>query len=279
VRDRRPSLTARWVAAQRANLAPQRPTLPTGDAAAERRLYDSLGRFLRLSPFRPTAMVQRTGFVDDDIVAAIESGTSQVVIVGAGYDGRPLRFNSPGVHWIEVDHPATQPDKRRRLAALGVPLDHVTFCAVDLLRGDLDAALDGAGHQQDQSTLWICEGLVSYLPTQATTDLCRTLHGRSSPGSVLVTTFLIRSDAPPRTRILRSLVDLLLLTIGERRRALFRPGDPEDLLAAAGWSVVRSLASAGGGDRGLALAAEPRPTPARNPSGSTPGRDRTAPPT
>ena len=39
------------------------------------------------------------------VIHALRSGIDQVVILAAGYDGRALRFHSPGVTFFEVDHP------------------------------------------------------------------------------------------------------------------------------------------------------------------------------
>jgi hypothetical protein len=68
----------------------------------------------RLGP----SIIARTRFFDGRVLAAISAGTGQVVILGAGYDDRALRFRSPGVRFFELDHPATQADKARRLRAL-----------------------------------------------------------------------------------------------------------------------------------------------------------------
>src|SRR5262249_10528773 len=112
---------ARFVARTRATL--DRPEVPTGDAAAERRLYESLGRtpLGRGSGRWHERMARRTAFFDRVTLAALDRGVPQVVIVGAGYDGRPLSFATPGVTWFEVDHPATQTDKRARHSAGGAP--------------------------------------------------------------------------------------------------------------------------------------------------------------
>lgn len=61
----------------------------------------------------------RTQFFDTVVAEAItQPGT--VVLVGAGYDDRSFRFATPGVGFVEIDHPATQGDKRDRLDRLGV---------------------------------------------------------------------------------------------------------------------------------------------------------------
>ena len=56
----------------------------------------------------------------------------KVIIVGAGYDGRAIRYARPGVRWFEVDHPATQRDKLERLERLGIAVAHVALNAVEV---------------------------------------------------------------------------------------------------------------------------------------------------
>jgi methyltransferase (TIGR00027 family) len=263
VLEHRASLTARWVAAQRARLSAERPTLPHGDAEAEGRLYRSLGRVLTLPGLHPTGMQLRTGFIDAEVCAAIERGVEQVVIVGAGYDGRALRFGGGGVRWIEIDHPATQADKRRRLEALGAPLDHIQFAPIDLIAGDLDHAFAVAGHDPRDPTVFVCEGLFPYLPPEVGAEVRTTLRRRATHESVLATNFLVSPAVGLVGRTTTAFVDATLSVIGERRRCMFGPGDPERLLADAGWTVVRRAESVtlrgDGGSHQLLVAAEPRP--------------------
>lgn len=242
MRSDRPSITARWVAAQRTRLHNRRPASPAGDAAAELRLYRGFGRLLGLAPMRPTAMAMRTSFIDDEVVDALAGGIDQIVIVGAGYDGRALRFSTPGVRWFEVDHPATQPDKQRRLAAAGASTDAISFLAVDLLRDDLSAALDVAGHAADRPTLFICEGLFTYLPNPVGAQLCTTLRARAAAGSGLTANFLViaRRSHPGMMTVL----DGVLGRIGEHRQGIYGIDDAQDMLANTGWSPRRQQTSA-----------------------------------
>src|ERR1700733_5383775 len=112
MRAGKPSVTARFVANTRAHL--ERPEVPTGDAAAELRLYRSLGStpFLYETKAWRSRMARRTRFFDRLTLGALEAGTTQMVIVGSSYHGRPGRFATPGGTWYEVDHPSTQSDKR-----------------------------------------------------------------------------------------------------------------------------------------------------------------------
>ena len=68
----------------------------------------------------------RTLFFDAAIRTALDQGVLRVVVVGAGYDSRAWRLARPGVEFIEIDHPDTQADKRRRAPSGGphyMPLD------------------------------------------------------------------------------------------------------------------------------------------------------------
>jgi O-methyltransferase involved in polyketide biosynthesis len=92
-----------------------RPCTPEGDGEADTRLSAELarrGRVRRGPQFHYLAA--RTSFFDNQTLEALDAGLAQVVIVGAGYDGRALRFRKSGVRFLELDHPSTQRDKRRR---------------------------------------------------------------------------------------------------------------------------------------------------------------------
>lgn len=182
-------------------------------------------------------MAARTGFFDGQVLGAPAQGIGQVVVLGAGYDGRPLRFNDLPLRWIEVDHPASQADKRRRLARAGAPTRNVRFAPVDLTADDLDAALDTAGHDAGGRTLWMAEGLLPYLPAESIRALFKTLRSRSAPGSALAVNVLVMDDATPRSSLVRGVVNKILAVAGEPRLASFREGDAERLLEESGWHI------------------------------------------
>jgi methyltransferase (TIGR00027 family) len=264
MRPLRPSVTARWVATQRARLERTRPSTPGADLAGEHRLYRDVGGVFAVPLGRPSALAARTRVVDAEVARAIGRGTTQVILLGAGYDGRALRFGGGPVRWFEVDRPAIQADKRRRLDALGLG-PAVSYVPLDLLTGDLDAALDAAGHDRAAPSLFVCEGLLASLTLGATASLCETLRARAPNGSVLVADFPVAPERGAPARALRATTDALLGVVGEPRRHEFRPGDPQKLMVVTGWRVADSESSAERAlDRGshtLILVCEPRPTP------------------
>lgn len=260
MRADRPSVTARYVAQVRAGLP--RPLSSEEGAEAEARLYRVVGRAapVVLPDFR-RRMAARTAFVDGEVTRAIGHGIAQVVIVGAGYDGRALRFAHPGVSWFEVDHPATQADKRLRLAQAGVPAPAITFVAVDLTTDDLAGALAAAGFDARSPALVVLEGVIGYLPPATTGDLLTTLAGMSVPGSRLVLTVTVaRSGAHPAGRLRDVVRRTGLASLGEAPLGTFAPGRIEAVLAASGWRVARTEHDCEPGRRhrvGVLVAAEP----------------------
>jgi methyltransferase (TIGR00027 family) len=257
------SATARWAAAQRARLERTRPSTPGGDLAGERRLSRSVSGPFALPIGRAAGLAARTRAIDAEVARALGRGTDQIVLLGAGYDGRALRFGGTSLRWFEVDLPATQGDKRRRLRALGLEPAGVAYIGLDLGRSDLGAALDAAEHDPHATSLFVCESLLDYLTLETAAQVCRTLRARAPAGSALVATFVVGPEAGPAARGRRAATHAALRMIGEPRRTEFRPGDPQKLMVVTGWHVARSESTSGGsadgGTHTLVLVCEPAP--------------------
>src|SRR5580692_5216279 len=139
-----PSVTAQRVAAHRLGFS--RVPAPYGDPAADQALAaDVTGGQQAPEGRMKDYLAARTRFFDQTVVGALRSGVDQVVIGAAGYDGRALRYAKPGVRWFEVDHPATQQDKRDRLARLGLDAGQVRFVPADFTRDPVADLLREAG--------------------------------------------------------------------------------------------------------------------------------------
>ena len=132
----------------------------------------------------------RTAAIDTAVRDAIAGGATQLVILGAGYDGRAWRMKElAGVKIFEVDHPATQGDKRSRLAELPPATGIVTFVPIDFKHESLDTALERAGHNRSSPTCWIWEGVVMYLTRKAMRATLAGIASRSAPGSTLIVNY------------------------------------------------------------------------------------------
>ena len=129
----------------------------------------------------------RTVAIDNAVRDAIAAGAKQLVILGAGYDGRAWRMRElAGVRVFEVDHPATQSEKRARVNKLPPAFGEVTFVPVNFEKQSLDDALDRAGHDRSSPTCWIWEGVVMYLTRDAMRATLSALARRSARGSTVI---------------------------------------------------------------------------------------------
>lgn len=230
-----PSITARVVAANRARL--ERPAAPTGDPGADDRLCAELAEGFGGDYKDVFEWVSaRTAFFDGEVLAALAAGVPQIVILGAGYDGRALRFATPGVTFFEVDHPNSQADKQARVGALGADLAGVTFVAHDLAAGSLDNALAAAGHSASAPTLFIAEGLLRYLPEPTIHELFALTAARSAPGSVFALTFSTREAEVVVSQEERD-HEAMLAELGEHVLTLPSRATALGWLAGAGWDA------------------------------------------
>ena len=103
-----------------------------------------VGTALRLR----AGFVLRSRFAEDCLAASVSDGVRQYVLLGAGLDTfayrQPLWASSLRI--FEVDHPATQEWKRKRLADARVFVpDNVSFVAVDFEKIALADGLSQAG--------------------------------------------------------------------------------------------------------------------------------------
>jgi methyltransferase (TIGR00027 family) len=260
----RPSLSARWAAANRARLERSRPSTPSGDVAAERALEQSVRGPLALPAGRTAALEERTRFVDHEVAEALGRGVEQVVLLGAGYDGRALRFGGGATRWFEVDLPDTLADKRRRLDSLGLSADTTRYLGLDLHTDDVGRALASAGHDVEQPTLFVAESVFATLTLEAIAALCAALRARAAPASVLAATFSVSPEhggRGGRGHSARDAFDQVRRALGQERPNEFLPGDPQKLFVVTGWRVIRTSSSPPGwfgqGSSLVALAGEP----------------------
>lgn len=233
----RPSATARSIAILRRRLG--RPTIPTGDPAADDRLAASLPWAPAFLPGLARYVADRTEFFDEILLDALERGVRQVVIAGAGYDGRSLRYRRPGVTYFEVDHPATQADKRERLARVGADPAGISFVAVDLARQSVADELAAAGHRADAPTCFLCEGVAPYLLRADLEKLVAALAGRAAPGSVFAADLVEPGRGRPMvSQVLGRMMRTGTAAMGEPMVTILAPDEARELFLAAGWDAV-----------------------------------------
>ena len=143
------------------------------------------------------AVVLRSRYAEDLLAQAVDRGTTQFVILGAGLD--TFAFRQPTfarkLQIYEVDHPATQAWKHQRLAAakLTTP-DNLHWSPIDLERQDLLQGLRKAGfdHSRPAFVSWL--GVMQYL-TWPTIELTLKAVAALPGPSTIVMSFMLPDAA------------------------------------------------------------------------------------
>jgi methyltransferase (TIGR00027 family) len=234
----RPSRTSQAVALTRAGLS--RPHTPDGDPRAQRRLCRWMRRS-RNNPLRPS-LIARTRFFDERVLAAISAGIRQVVIAGAGYDDRALRFRAPGVRFFELDHPDTQTDKARRLRSIKSGSKPV-LAPADFRRDDAARVLAASGHDAERPTLFVCEGLLVYLDRPTCVRLLAALRSRAAPGSELAVSLATHREGLDSVWVAR-FANSRRPNAGESWLTILPAQAHLELLGEAGWRPDRTTDAA-----------------------------------
>jgi len=146
-------------------------------------------------------MAARSRIAEDHLWLAVARGVRQAVILGAGLDTFSLRnpAREQGLRVFEVDHPATQSWKRKRLAEVGLAIPAwLTFVAADLEQRDLPSALVAAGFDLNRPAFFVWLGVVPYLPREVITSTLRFVA--SVPGSEVVFDYTEPLDNYPERR-------------------------------------------------------------------------------
>lgn len=144
-------------------------------------------------PFFPSGMyeyvIARTRYFDAVFVEALEHDFDQIVIFGAGFDSRALRFANlnRGTRVFELDAPTTQQEKLKafQLKKLAVP-ENVIFVPIDFNKESVEDKMAQAGFVAGKKSLFILEAVTMYLPQDAVESTLRFIKDVSGMRSIIV---------------------------------------------------------------------------------------------
>ncbi len=245
------ALTARWIAAARANESARPDRLfddPFAEALAGIGQVGGTRGALRAGAsaiddlivqtsraFGAPFLAIRTRFFDELLLHAVRDGkVRQVVLLAAGLDARAYRLPWPlGTRLWELDQPAVLAAKDAALAAEGAePSCERRTVPVDLAEPDWPRALAAAGFDPAAPSAWLVEGLLMYLDEAAVRSLLAATAALAAPGSWLGADLF-------NTVVLASplLRPLLALVAAQGAPWRFASDDPAALFAAAGWQA------------------------------------------
>jgi methyltransferase (TIGR00027 family) len=176
--------------------------------------------------------------MDELLVRFAGSASGQVVILGAGLDTRAWRFGPehPGVPFFEVDFPATQAEKRRRLGGDRVAGPGPVFTPVDFERDDVAVALVRAGLDPGRPSLFIWEGVTMYLTLDAIRATLARISAIAAAGSEVVFDAWTQPTASA-TAWLRRAAGSGLGLIGEPLRCALDEDASRRVLLDTGWAA------------------------------------------
>jgi methyltransferase (TIGR00027 family) len=194
---------------------------PEGETALQvegRKLRTPVARAFR------AFMAVRSRYAEDGLAAAVESGVRQYVVLGAGLDTFAYRNPFADLRVFEVDHPATQAWKRRRLEAgkISIP-PSLTFAPVDFENQTLTDGLSRAGFHPDQPAFFSWLGVVPYLTRSAAMETFRFV-GSLPAGSAIAFDYALPPESLNLVQrlALKALADRVAAA-GEPFRTFFEP--------------------------------------------------------
>ncbi|MBN2085732.1 MAG: SAM-dependent methyltransferase [Anaerolineales bacterium] len=141
-------------------------------------------------------VLARTKELDAAFVEAIDARFDQIILLGAGFDTRALRFadRNRGTRIFELDVPATLDPKVEILRRKRIPIpDELAFVRINFDREDLAAALAKAGFQFGRKSLFLMEGITMYLTAQALDRTLEFVRQNAAPGSRVVFDYIYAS--------------------------------------------------------------------------------------
>jgi methyltransferase (TIGR00027 family) len=140
----------------------------------------------------------RTRYFDDVLLEEARAGLEQVVILGAGFDSRSIRFSDAlrTARVFEVDMPQVLALRAERLfpghqtrqttpPAIAVP--------IDFEHEDLGEALRRHGYASSARTLFLWEGVTYYLPLEAVRAVLSFVASQSGVGSSILFDYVTKA--------------------------------------------------------------------------------------
>ncbi|WP_069706379.1 class I SAM-dependent methyltransferase [Burkholderia seminalis] len=198
-------------------------------------------------PFR-ASIVARARFIEDLVTEQAARGVNQYVILGAGLDSFAQRRPDMAsrVTVFEVDPPAPQAWKQRRLAELGfgVP-DWLRFVPVDFeAKASWRDALVGAGFDAGKPAVVVSTGVSMYLTREANAAALREVASLA-PGSTLAMTFLLPlENADPDVRPALDMAAKGARASGTPFISFFMPAQIQALALEAGFAKAVHVSAA-----------------------------------
>ncbi|MBN1636256.1 MAG: SAM-dependent methyltransferase [Deltaproteobacteria bacterium] len=138
-------------------------------------------------------VIARTRYIDTVFQQALADGFEQILIFGAGFDTRSIRFQAQtkGTTIFELDVHNTQNAKILQFQKRNIPVPtNLVFVAIDFEQETLVHKLAEAGFGRNKKSLFVLEGLLMYLHPQAVDETLSVIRQYAGPQSRIVFDYL-----------------------------------------------------------------------------------------
>ena len=169
-----------------------------------KKMRENTAKKLRIAlPGLNEYMIARTAFFDYHFQQAINQETSQIVILGAGYDSRPYRFlpKSNQTQIFELDTAPTQSQKIEYLDKAKISHDHVRLMPIDFNTQSIEEVLESNGYKKSKKTLFLWEGVTYYLNPQSVSKTLNEIAQNTNPESTLIFDYTIPLNAKNKAEL------------------------------------------------------------------------------
>ncbi len=198
----------------------------------------------RMAGYIRAFMAARSRLAEDQLTSAVGRGTKQYVILGAGLDTFAYRnpFPEDTLHVFEVDHPATQDWKRRRLAAAGIAIPpSVTFSPVDFARQTLADGLEQAGFERKAPAFFSWLGVIMYLEESSIVSTLEFAISTGRGGGIVFDYAVARGALRWMERMMLNSLSRRVAAAGEPFRSFFEPRELVDRMERMGFRSVEDF--------------------------------------
>ena len=198
-------------------------------------------------PFFPSGMyeyvIARTKYFDTVFMEALEHGFDQIVIFGAGFDSRALRFSelNKGTKVFELDAPTTQQEKLKVYQLKNLVItENLIFVPIDFNKENLVDKMAQSGFVTGRKTLFLLEAVTMYLPREAVESTLRFIKDASGMGSLIAFDYIYAGVLRKENKYYgeRELSLKTLAKVGEEWMFALEEGEDERFLSRYGFSLT-----------------------------------------
>jgi len=151
-------------------------------------------------PFFPKGIyeyvIARTKYLDNIFKESMENGMEQILLFGAGFDTRAVRFAGKNMKTkiFELDTLYTQTAKIEQFKKRNISIPKNTiFIPMDFHVDSVSEKLESNGFNRNKTTLFIMEGIIQYLNKESVDKLFKLIYELSVPGSRAVFDYIYAS--------------------------------------------------------------------------------------